>query len=111
MGTFQYFLLYTCPHPGRIAERIAAFLGLCSILMSESTFSEGIESFAFNVSICCAEEINEVNKNEEKNIKTNESRTARTEFFCMRFLNSPLKNRDLIHRNIHLPENMVKFIQ
>jgi hypothetical protein len=34
MGTFQYFPLYTCPQPGMIAERIAAFLGLCLGIVS-----------------------------------------------------------------------------
>src|SRR6185369_6357977 len=38
MGAFQYFLLYICPAPGIIAERMAAFLGLKTLICEESFF-------------------------------------------------------------------------
>jgi glycosyltransferase A (GT-A) superfamily protein (DUF2064 family) len=35
-GTFQYFLLYTCPQPGKTAERLAASAGEKGLLPMSS---------------------------------------------------------------------------
>lgn len=107
IGTFQYFLLYTCPHPGIIADRMAAFLGLCVAFMIESTFAAGMESFLFKLSTFCPNP-------EKQNERDINNRTApkekRLNFVCILILH-PFKNVGLIRRNVHLPENMVEFIQ
>src|SRR6476661_5964438 len=45
IGIFQYFLLYTWPRPGKIAERIAAFFGEWAL---------STESVLFTLLICLA---------------------------------------------------------
>src|SRR6266513_5999382 len=100
-----------------IAERIAAFLGLCCAFINESTFSRGIESFAFKVSTCCAKQLDELNKkNERTKKKIREGRERNVVFFCMMFPSTPPTGGVgdvviLIQGNIHLPENVVEFIE
>lgn len=91
---------------------MAALRGLCCALINESTVAAGIESFFFSVSACWAEHKDELIKKNAKSKKETKrngiarSRTLRRRSFCPGLLSG-----DLIHRDVHLPKDIVEFIQ
>lgn len=87
---------------------MAAFRGLCCTLINESTVAAGRESLFLSVSAFCAEQNNEPEKrNKKKNIENGKKQ----DLFCISLPGSVLKSGVSFHRDIHLPENVVEFIE
>src|SRR5215471_13186622 len=80
MGSFQYFLLYICPNPGNMAERIAATFGLYTLTcaffdVSAFTVMVFVESTATSFSFSCA----------FKNVDASTKVMTRNSFLCKKY--------------------------
>ena len=95
-----------------MAERIAALLGLCCALINESTLAAGIESFLVSVSAFWAEQTAVLNRKDEIiRISANENLVKSAEIFCIKSANLFFGRGGSVDRDVHLPENIVEFIQ
>src|ERR1700755_1642501 len=75
IGTFQYFLLYICPHPGMISDFSVAFRGEWTFFFT-TTESFPVFVFVMVVSLYCV--VSENTGKETVGILSSESRLTRS---------------------------------